>query len=143
MKGKTMTTKKKTASRTTENAKKKTGRAAKSAVAVADSPATVTVTMAPEAPGEAPNTTAPVEACAQETANPQVAEKDKGEAAPKPVITIGMFQRCLSEKGFYDGAWDGHYGPYTKLWVARFQAAHNLPVDGEPTAETLQALGLQ
>jgi peptidoglycan hydrolase-like protein with peptidoglycan-binding domain len=52
-----------------------------------------------------------------------------------------MFQKALYEKGFYGGHWDGHYGPMTKAAVRYFQASQGLPVDGEPTPETLKALG--
>ena len=87
-------------------------------VAVATTPAlvaapapTVTVTIAPEVP------------------------------AAKPVLTIGMLQKRLYEQGCYGGHWDGHYGPMTKHGVARFQQQAGLPTDGEPTPETLAALG--
>jgi peptidoglycan hydrolase-like protein with peptidoglycan-binding domain len=80
-----------------------------------------TVPAAPKAP-EAPKAEAPV-------------------AKEKAVLTVGMFQKRLYEKGFYGGHWDGNYGPMTKAAVRNFQASQGLPVDGEPTPETLAALG--
>lgn len=59
----------------------------------------------------------------------------------KPVLTIGMFQKRLHERGYYHGWWDGHYGPMTKHAVASFQAANGLHPDGEPTPATLEKLG--
>ena len=59
----------------------------------------------------------------------------------KPVLTIGMFQKRLHERGYYQGWWDGQYGPLTKHAVARFQADHGLHADGEPTQATLAKLG--
>jgi peptidoglycan hydrolase-like protein with peptidoglycan-binding domain len=123
-----MTTKKKS-SRTAETSKKKSSKAGATATEARNVEPTVTVTMAPDTAAE---TTA---AAAEPTAAATT-------PAEKPPITVGMFQKRLAEAGYYDGAWDGHYGPHTKLWVARFQAAHNLPINGEPTTETLVALGL-
>ena len=62
-------------------------------------------------------------------------------AKEKQVLTVGMFQKALYEKGFYGGHWDGHYGPLTRSAVCHFQAANGIAVDGEPSAETLAALG--
>lgn len=70
-----------------------------------------------------------------------VAKAEATQAAAKPALTIGMFQKRLYEKGFYGGHWDGHYGPMTKQAVRDFQANQGLRVDGEPTPETLAALG--
>lgn len=131
-----MTTKKKTASRAGTSTKKKTTKVEAASSQTLETPVAVTVTMAPAEP----TTTAPVEPTA---ATPAESSSEATPAPEKPVLTIGMFQKKLAEHGYYDGAWDGHYGPYTKLWVARFQAAHSLPVDGEPTPATLAALGLQ
>ena len=128
----TMTTKKKS-TRSAETNKKKAGKASATATEVRKTEPTVTVTMMSDA-ASAP------EAPVGETMAPPAAATSA--PAEKPPLTVGMFQKRLSEAGYYDGAWDGDYGPYTKLWVARFQAAHNLPITGEPTTETLVALGL-
>ena len=73
----------------------------------------------------------------------------KTEVKPAPVaekktivLTIGMFQKRLSELGLYDGPWDGVYGPMTKHAAARFQAANGLAVNGDANPETLAKLGL-
>lgn len=126
-----MTTKKKTTPRANAGSKKKATKAEAAAGTTLTLAPSVTVTMAPEAPAATP---AEVTAAASPSAETATTAK-----AP---LTVGMFQKRLSEKGYYDGAWDGHYGPYTKLWVARFQAAHSLPANGEPTPATLEALGL-
>ena len=89
----------------------------------------VTVTMAPEAPETVEATVA--ETPVTETAQPEA----------KPVLTIGMFQKRLYERGYYGGHWDGPYSDMTKYAVARFQADNGLHPDGEPTAETLAKLG--
>ena len=80
-----------------------------------------------------------------------VAKEAVVAAAPAPapaaeqqtiVLTIGMFQKRLTDLGFYQGAWDGHYGHMTKHAVARFQAANGLAVNGDANEATLKALGL-
>lgn len=78
-----------------------------------------------------------------------VVAKAEPEVAPAPVaekktivLTIGMFQKRLSELGFYNGPWDGVYGPMTKHAAARFQAANGLAVNGDANPATLAALGL-
>jgi peptidoglycan hydrolase-like protein with peptidoglycan-binding domain len=60
----------------------------------------------------------------------------------KPVLTIGMFQKRLYERGYYLGQWDGHYGPMTKQAVAHFQHDNGLWANGDATPETIAALGL-
>lgn len=95
----------------------------------------VTVTIAPEAPAAVE---APV---AAQAAAPAAQVEEAPQAEQKPVLTIGMFQKRLYERGFYGGHWDGHYGPLTKEAVARFQHHNGLHPDGEPTPETLAKLG--
>lgn len=110
------TTAKKTAAAPKETAtKKRTTKAAVATEIKETATEKVTVTIAPEAPEAA------VEA--------------------KPVLTIGMFQKRLYERGYYGGHWDGHYGEMTKHAVARFQADNGLHPDGEPTPATLAKLG--
>ncbi|HEY9724597.1 MAG TPA: peptidoglycan-binding domain-containing protein [Oscillatoriaceae cyanobacterium] len=62
-------------------------------------------------------------------------------SSEKPVLTIGMLQKRLYERGFYFGHWDGHYGQLTKEAVGHFQYRNGLYPDGEATPETLAALG--
>lgn len=129
------TAKKTTAKKTTKKAatakettaKKRSTKSAAAAQVQETATEKVTVTMAPEAP-EAVE--APV-AEATETVQPEA----------KPVLTIGMFQKRLYERGYYGGHWDGHYGDMTKYAVARFQADNGLHPDGEPTPATLAKLG--
>ncbi|MEB3221580.1 MAG: peptidoglycan-binding protein [Candidatus Sericytochromatia bacterium] len=69
-------------------------------------------------------------------------------AAPAPASTeaarplmVYEFQQRLAERGYYPGVIDGDYGHHTRMAVARCQQAYGLPVDGEPTPDTLRALG--
>lgn len=50
-------------------------------------------------------------------------------------------QLLLGEAGFDPGPVDGQWGPRTSRAMAAFQRARGLPDDGEPDAETLDALG--
>jgi hypothetical protein len=50
-------------------------------------------------------------------------------------------QLLLEEAGFNPGPVDGQWGPRTARAMASFQRAKGLPADGEPDAETLDALG--
>lgn len=118
------------ATKSVKPSKKAMEKATAKAVAAAAAP-TVTptpVAIAPAAPVAAP---APIVTVTMAAEAPEA----------KPVLTIGMLQKRLYEKGCYGGHWDGHYGPMTKQGVARFQHQAGLPTDGEPTPETLAALG--
>jgi hypothetical protein len=151
---KTATTAKKTtakaATTTKTTAKKATTTkktASKGAVAVAEPVAEATVTeklvatMMPETP-KTEITMEAVVAAAEAKAEIK-AEVKATPAAPKQIVlTIGMFQKRLSELGLYDGPWDGVYGPSTKHAAARFQAGKGLKVNGDANPETLAALGL-
>lgn len=121
-----MTTKKKSAPKTGEKSKKTTTTKARAPKALTEPTATAT--------------SATLKADKREVTAP-VAEIEVSVSTEKPVLTIGMFQKRLHEQGYYQGWWDGHYGPLTKQAVASFQAAHGLHPDGEPTPATLQALG--
>lgn len=137
---KAATEKKTTAKKATTT--KKT--ASKGAVSVAEPVAETTVTeklVATMMP-ETPKTEITMEAVvAAAEANAEV--KAEVTSAPKQIVlTIGMFQKRLSELGLYVGPWDGVYGPSTKHAAARFQAAKGLKVNGDANAETLAALGL-
>ncbi len=136
-----MTTKKKSAPKSGEKSKKNTaakGTAGKAlteptAVATSAAPKTDKIPVAAKAEAVAPK----IEAVAPAT--PKAVEVST--STEKPVLTIGMFQKRLHEHGYYQGWWDGQYGPLTKQAVATFQAAHGLHPDGEPTPATLTALG--
>ena len=134
-----MTTKKKTTTKakTEPAAVTKTVKASKKA---APQPTVKVIATMPElqegpvAPTVAAAMAAKAEAVVAEAAAPAPAKE-------KQVLTVGMFQKALYEKGFYGGHWDGHYGPLTRSAVCHFQAANGIAVDGEPSAETLAALG--
>jgi protease YdgD len=53
---------------------------------------------------------------------------------------VRRLQAALKQRGFYDGANDGRYGPATKLAVERFERAAAMPVTGLATSRVLQAL---
>lgn len=147
---KTATTAKKTtakaATTTKTTAKKATTTkktASKGAVAVAEpvAEATVTEKLVATMMPETPKTEITMEAVV--AAAEAKAEVKSAPAAPKQIVlTIGMFQKRLSELGLYDGPWDGVYGPSTKHAAARFQAAKGLKINGDANPETLAALGL-
>lgn len=139
-KKKTTTTKKAAAPKAATTSKRTT----KSAAAVAEvatghevsaaEGGTLTVTIAPEAPETA---NAPIEAEMVVAAAAPVTEVP----AEKPVLTIGMLQKRLNELGYYQGWFDGHYGPLTKQAVGHFQWKNGIYADGNATPETLKALG--
>lgn len=150
-----MTTKKKTSTSKTTSAKKAPAKkvettAKKTPKVAAAEPAAVVTESLPKAL-ETPVTAKETVAAAHEV-SPAVAEAPKAPvsvtvetatAAPaeKPVLTIGMLQKRLYELGFYNGHWDGHYGPMTKEAVGHFQYRNGLHADGNATPETLAALG--
>lgn len=53
---------------------------------------------------------------------------------------VTSLQNALTRLGFSPGKPDGDYGPATQVAVERFQAAHNLGVDGVLGPNTLAAL---
>ncbi|MEB3330507.1 MAG: peptidoglycan-binding domain-containing protein [Candidatus Sericytochromatia bacterium] len=130
------TSKKKAAPRSGEKAKRSTSKAGGRT-----SKAQAAVISAPEAGETTPVVTTVTFAAEPEAAAPPV--PPVAEAAPerpRPLM-VYEFQQRLAERGFYPGLIDGEYGPFTRMAVAACQRAHGLPVDGEPTADTLQALG--
>ena len=138
-----MTTKQKTpkpaAKTQTTKAKKPTGKAAH----VAAEPIAQAVESLPAelaAPAIAPVATTPAETVTAAAA-PAVQHVTIETSTEKPVLTIGMLQKRLYERGFYFGQWDGHYGQLTKEAVGHFQYRNGLYPDGEATPETLAALG--
>jgi peptidoglycan hydrolase-like protein with peptidoglycan-binding domain len=64
-------------------------------------------------------------------------------AAPRigPETTRAV-QTQLRREGFYRGPVDGVWGRSTRAALAEFQRARRLPITGEPSRETLAALGL-
>lgn len=137
---KAATEKKTTAKKATTT--KKT--ASKGAVAVAEpvAEATVTEKLVATMMPETPKTEITMEAVVA-AAEAKAEVKAEVPSAPKQIVlTIGMFQKRLSELGLYVGPWDGVYGPSTKHAAARFQAAKGLKVNGDANPETLAALGL-
>jgi len=56
--------------------------------------------------------------------------------------TTRAVQRELRRDGLYHGPIDGVWGRDTRDAVAAFQRGHRLPATGEPSRETLAALGL-
>lgn len=57
--------------------------------------------------------------------------------------TVAGAQDRLAQEGFYHGQIDGVLGPETRHAIVRFQTKHGLPINGELTHETLNAMGLQ
>ena len=57
-----------------------------------------------------------------------------------PGQVIAMVQARLQQRGFYNSAVDGTYGPRTQQAILDFQAAEGLPMTGEIDQETLNAL---
>lgn len=146
------TTEKKTATKSTAAKKSTTTKKAATAktatkvaekTAVATAPAITEKLVATIVP-ETPETQVEMEAVVAKAAEKAV-DAPKAEivtAEKKIVLTIGMFQKRLTDLGFYTGNWDGVYGPMTKHAVARFQAKNGLAVNGDANPETLKALGL-
>lgn len=57
----------------------------------------------------------------------------------KDIISV---QKCLAAEGFYSGSIDGKIGPITTAALTSFQASRGLDVNGMPTKETLDKLGV-
>lgn len=60
-----------------------------------------------------------------------------GYHSPAGSAPVRTLQRRLTRAGDSPGPIDGRYGPLTEHAVARFQAAHGLPVDGIARPQTL------
>jgi peptidoglycan hydrolase-like protein with peptidoglycan-binding domain len=48
-----------------------------------------------------------------------------------------MFQKMLTELGYYKGAWDGQFGTGTYNSMEEFQKANNIPRTHGPDPRTL------
>lgn len=57
-----------------------------------------------------------------------------------PGQIIALVQTKLQQRGYYNAAVDGTYGPRTEQAILDFQAAEGLPMTGEIDQETLNAL---
>jgi lysozyme family protein len=57
--------------------------------------------------------------------------------------TIRDAQQVLKDKGFYDGAVDGIYGPKTRAAVRSYQEKQSLAADGRLGPQTLDSLGVK
>lgn len=60
-----------------------------------------------------------------------------------PGQIIAMVQAKLQQRGFYNAAVDGTFGPMTQQALMDFQAAAGLPMTGEIDQETLNALDFE
>ena len=85
-------------------------------------PVTVTVT-------STPTTTAPATEAPAQTLSP-------GATGAQ----VKLLQQALNKLGYSVGTPDGNYGPATQQAVEKFQASHNLGVDGVVGEQTLAAL---
>jgi hypothetical protein len=65
---------------------------------------------------------------------------EPGDENADPALTAA--QERLTRLGYYRGEIDGVFGPATRRAVARYQFKHGLPVTGDLTANTLDALRL-
>lgn len=142
-----MTTKKKTTtapkatkkSVTEPAAATKTVKPSKQALAKA---AAAEVAAAAKPVAEGPVAPTVAAALVKQTEQPVAAAPAAKKQAPAAhTLTVGQFQQALAKHGCYAGLLDGHYGAMTRHAVCQFQAAQGLPVDGEPTPDTLIALG--
>lgn len=57
--------------------------------------------------------------------------------------TVAAVQDRLARDGYYHGQIDGVAGRQTRRAIARFQSNHRLPVTGQLTSETLEALRMR
>jgi hypothetical protein len=60
-----------------------------------------------------------------------------------PGQVIAMVQTQLQQRGYYNAAVDGTYGPRTEQALLNFQADAGIPMTGEIDEETLSSLGFQ
>jgi hypothetical protein len=56
---------------------------------------------------------------------------------------VRQLQERLKAVGFNPGSIDGFLGSQTKTALRQYQAAHGLPLTGEPDEATLTALGVR
>jgi peptidoglycan hydrolase-like protein with peptidoglycan-binding domain len=74
-------------------------------------------------------------------ARPQEPRYDRDAASVGPDTTRAVQQR-LRRLGFYRGSIDGVWGRNTSVALAEFQRRHQLAPTGEPSRDSLVALGL-
>ena len=60
-----------------------------------------------------------------------------------PGQVISLVQTQLQQRGYYNAAVDGTFGPRTEQALLNYQADHGLPMTGEIDEETLSSLGYQ
>ena len=60
-----------------------------------------------------------------------------------PGQIISLVQAKLQQRGYYNAAVDGSFGPMTQQAIMDFQADHGLPMTGEIDQETLNALDFE
>ena len=60
-----------------------------------------------------------------------------------PGQVLALVQTELQQRGYYEAAVDGTYGPITRQALLNYQGDHGLPMTGEVDQETLYSLGLQ
>jgi membrane-bound lytic murein transglycosylase B len=65
-----------------------------------------------------------------------------GEAGAPGTAALKTLQQALNELGFDAGTPDGLPGPHTQSAIRRYQAAHDLPVDGYPAPSLLVHVAL-
>ena len=60
-----------------------------------------------------------------------------------PGQVLAKVQSELQQRGYYNAAVDGTYGPITRQALLNYQGDHGLPMTGEVDQETLYSLGFQ
>ena len=60
-----------------------------------------------------------------------------------PGQVLSMVQMQLQQRGYYNAAVDGTYGPVTRQALLNYQADHGLPMTGQIDQETLLSLGFE
>jgi membrane-bound lytic murein transglycosylase B len=74
---------------------------------------------------------------AQQLAGGAAVVSPAGEAGALSTAQVKALQEALNELGFEAGEADGLLGPMTQTAIRRYQAAHQLPVDGYPAPSLL------
>ena len=60
-----------------------------------------------------------------------------------PGQVVAMVQSKLQQRGYYNAAVDGSFGPMTRQALMNYQADHGLPMTGEIDEETLNSLDFE
>jgi len=74
---------------------------------------------------------------AQQLAGGAAVASPAGEAGALSTAQVKALQQALNELGFDAGEADGLLGPMTQTALRRYQAAHELPIDGYPAPSVL------